>query len=354
MTFDLPSLGWDDSFASAFAAHARPDQRPGRVTRVDRGVCTVLTTAGPERASLSGTLLAAVARDPVALPCAGDWVAVRTWPDARTTVEAVLPRRTAVVRHTAGRQSHGHVLAANLDTAAVVEPVHPAPDLGRVERLLALAWESGATPLVVLTKCDMAADPEAVAAGVAEAAPGVAVLAVSARRGTGIDALRPFVARGRTLGLLGSSGAGKSTLVNALAGAELMGTRTLRADGKGRHTTTHRALLPLPGGGAVVDTPGIRAVGLLDGVTGLRRAFADVARLADGCRFTDCRHSGEPGCAITTALASGELTPRRLASWRRLQREMADEMRRRDARLAAEERARARQQRRKVRHAGRP
>lgn len=349
MTFDLASLGWDDAFASAFAAHARPDQRPGRVTRVDRGVCTVLTAAGPDRASLSGRLLAAVARDPVALPCAGDWVALRTWPDQRTTLESVLPRRTAVVRHTAGRQSHGHVLAANLDTAAVVEPVHPEPDLGRIERLLALAWESGATPVVVLTKCDMAADPQAVADAVADAAPGARVLAVSAHRGTGLDALRPLVAPGRTLGLLGGSGAGKSTLVNALAGAALMGTRALRADGRGRHTTTYRALLPLPGGGAVLDTPGIRTVGMFDGVAGLRRAFADVNRLAAGCRFTDCRHCGEPGCAVATALDSGELTPRRLASWRKLQREMAYEMRRRDARLAAGERARARQWRREIR-----
>lgn len=346
MTLDLPSLGWDDFFATAYAKLARGGDRPGRVLRADRGVCTVLTAGGADRASIAGDLLAAAARDPVALPCAGDWVTLRTWPDGRTTIEAVLPRRTAVVRHTAGRQSRGQVLAANLDAAAVVEPMHPAPDLGRIERLLALAWESGAPPLVVLTKCDLAADPAAVAAQVADAAPGAPVRPVSALTGTGLAELRPLVAPGRTLGLLGTSGAGKSTLVNALAGAELMGTRALRADGKGRHTTAYRALLPLPGGGAVLDTPGIRAVGLLDGVSGLDHAFADVTRLAGGCRFSDCRHDGEPGCAIAAALDRGELAPQRLESWRRLRREVAYETRRRDTRLAAEERLR-----RKHRHA---
>lgn len=340
MTVDLSSLGWDDFFATSYAAFDRANHRPGRVSRVDRGVCTVLTADGTDRASLSGNLLAAVARDPVALPCAGDWVVVRTWPDARATVESVLPRRTAVVRHVAGKQSRGQVLAANLDAAAVVEPMHPAPDLGRIERLLSLAWESGAPPLVVLTKCDVAADPQAVAGQVAEAAPGAPVHAVSAHRGTGLDQLRPLVVAGRTLGLLGPSGAGKSTLVNALAGADLMGTRALRADGKGRHTTTHRALLPLPGGGTVLDTPGIRAVGLFDGEAGLDRSFADVTELATGCRFSDCRHEGEPGCAIAAALDRGDLAPQRLESWRKLQREVAYEMRRRDVRLAAEERMR--------------
>ena len=349
MTLDLSSLGWDDSFASHFAGLALPGYRPGRVTRVDRGICTVLAADGADRASLSGGLLAAAARDPIVLPCAGDWVAIRTWPDRRTTIEVVLPRRTAIVRHTAGKEAQGQVLAANLDAIAVVEPMHPAPDLVRIERLLSLAWESGAPPLVVLTKCDVVADPDAVAAQVADAAPGVPVHAVSAQQGTGLSVLLPHVAHGRTLGLLGASGAGKSTLVNALARAELMGTRALRADGKGRHTTTYRALLPMPGGGAVLDTPGIRSVGLFDGATGLDRAFADLAEIASECRFTDCRHDREPDCAVQAALDRGELPPRRLESWRKLQRELAYESRRRDARLAAEERARAKDHRLEVR-----
>ncbi|MFC0526939.1 ribosome small subunit-dependent GTPase A [Phytohabitans kaempferiae] len=350
MTFDLASLGWD-----ATCSLPDHDHQPGRVVRVDRGVCTVLCAGGTVRASLAGAILAASAADPVNLPCAGDWVTVRSWPDARITVEAVLPRRTAIVRRTSDKDSVGQVLAANVDAAAVVEPMHPAPDVGRIERLLALAWESGAQPVVVLTKCDLAADPDAVVTEVARAAPGVDVVAVSAQRGDGLAAVRPLVAAGRTLALLGPSGAGKSTLVNALAGATVMGTQQIRrVDGKGRHTTTYRALIPIPGGGAVLDTPGIRAVGLLDAEEGLDRAFSDVADLAATCRFADCQHDGEPGCAVRSALKSGDLTPRRYESWRKLQREIAFEARRKDARLQAEERARWKRIDKEVRGRNRP
>ncbi|MET8467847.1 GTPase RsgA, partial [Micromonospora zamorensis] len=281
MTIDLTALGWDAERAAY--AERRGEHHPGRVARVDRGVCTVLTATGPLRASLGGAVLAAAARDPSALPCAGDWVLLNHWPDRRVTVEAVLPRRGALIRRTAGKDASGQVLAANLDAAAVVEPVHPEPDVGRIERLLALAHESGARPLVVLTKADLAADPAALARQLAAIAPGVPVLPVSAERGIGLDPLRAEVTPGRTLGLLGPSGAGKSSLVNALAGTVVMPTQAIRrVDGKGRHTTTWRALVPIPGGGAVIDTPGVRAVGLLDGAAGLDRAFADIAGLAEG------------------------------------------------------------------------
>ncbi|HEX6970062.1 MAG TPA: ribosome small subunit-dependent GTPase A [Micromonosporaceae bacterium] len=339
MTLDLAALGWDPDLA---AVHRWDDHHfPGRVARVDQGVCTVLGAAGPVRASLAATMLTAGARDPVRLPCTGDWVAVRRWPDGRHTVEGVLPRRTVIVRRTADKDASGQALAANMDTAAVVEPMHPAPDEGRIERMLALAWESGATPLVLLTKADLVADAATVAAQVARAAPGVRVLAVSARRRDGLADVRPLVAAGRTLALLGPSGAGKSTLVNALVGAEVMATQQIRrVDGKGRHTTTYRALIPVPGGGAVLDTPGVRAVGLLDAAVGLEQAFADIQALADDCRFRDCAHEGEPGCAVREALESGALSARRWANYQKLRREAAYEMRRRDARLAAVERAR--------------
>jgi ribosome biogenesis GTPase len=334
MAVDLPSLGWDDSLRAAYPGLRHPDHVAGRVARVDRGVCTVLTADGPVRASLSGAVLCAGADDPVALPCAGDWVAVRTWPDHRLTLEAVLPRRTAIVRRTAGKGSVGQVLAANIDTAAVVEAMDPEPDVRRIERLLALAWESGAEPLVVLAKADLAADPDTVADQVADVTPGVPVLAVIAERGAGLEPLRPLVAPGRTLGLLGRSGAGKSTLVNALAGARVMATQAIRrVDGKGRHTTSYRALVPIPGGGAVLDTPGLRGVGLLDASDGLVDAFADVSDLAIACRFADCRHVGEPGCAVQAAIDAGDLPVHRLESWRKLRRELAREARRRAARL---------------------
>ncbi|MFC7548574.1 ribosome small subunit-dependent GTPase A [Plantactinospora sp. GCM10030261] len=333
MTIDLWALGWSPALAER--AGRCPDLHPGRVTRADRGVLTVLGVDGPVRASLGGAVLAAAAKDPADLPCAGDWVLVRRWPDDRITAEAVLPRHTVVIRRTAGKDSTGQVLAANLDTAAVIEPVHPEPDIDRIERLLALAWESGAEPLVVLTKCDLAADPAALADQLAEVAPGVPVLPVTAHRPGGLAALRPYAAPGRTLGLLGPSGAGKSSLVNGLVGSTAMVTQAIRrVDGKGRHTTTHRALVPIPGGGAVLDTPGIRAVGLQAATDGLARAFADVTELIGACRFADCAHRVEPGCAVRGALESGNLAPRRWESWQRLNREVAVETGRRDARLA--------------------
>ncbi|MDT5037094.1 MAG: ribosome biosis GTPase / thiamine phosphate phosphatase, partial [Micromonosporaceae bacterium] len=290
MTFDLTSLGWDGHFAGHYAGYDGPHRRPARVMRVDRGVCTVLAAAGSVRASLAGSILAAAAHDPTVLPCTGDWVVIHTWPDRRVTVESVLPRRGAVVRAGAGA-GPAEVLAANLDVAAVVEPLDPTPDAARIERLLALASSAGARPVLILTKADLVADSALIAAQLAGSAPAVPVHRVSARTGDGLPDLRRYLTRGRTLGLLGPSGAGRSSLVNALAGTTAMTTPALRGDGRGRHTTTTlRALVPLPGGGVVIDIPGLRAVGLISAPAGLDRAFADVLALAGGCRFGDCRH----------------------------------------------------------------
>ena len=335
MTFDLASLGWDADFAAAFTRYGRPGTRPARVTRVDRGIATVLGVAGTERASLGGGHLLRASRDPLQLPCAGDWVAVRTWPDRRVTLESVLPRRTQVLRNESREHStRGQVLAANVDVLAVVEPIDPSPDLGRVERLLALAYESGACPVVLLTKADRAQRPAVIAHQVAAAAAGAEVHPVSARTGAGLEIVAGLVAGDRTLGLLGTSGSGKSTLVNELAGATVMNTQEIRrADGRGRHTTTYRALIPLPGGGAVLDTPGIRAVGVFDG--GLDEAFSDIEALAAGCRFRDCEHGGEPGCEVWAAVEAGDLSTRRLDSWRKLRRELHWQTTRRAARQAA-------------------
>jgi ribosome biogenesis GTPase len=324
MNIDIASLGWDAGFATAYAPFNRPDHRPARVARVDRGICGLLAADGAVRAGPGGGLLVQAARDPLALPCTGDWVALRSWPDERTTIEAVLPRRTRIVRGAAGGQSTVQVLAANLDVAAVVEPIDPEPHPGRMERLLALAWASGAQPVVLLTKADLVRRPERLVAQIAELAPGAEVIAVSATTGMGLDRLRALIGRGRTLGLLGPSGAGKSTLVNALAGATVMGTQRIRrADGRGKHTTTHRALIPLPDGGAVLDTPGLRGVGLRgDAADGVAHAFADIDALAAACRFRDCGHEREPGCAVRGALATGELSGRRLVSWRRVRAQL--------------------------------
>jgi ribosome biogenesis GTPase len=335
----LSTLGWDDSFHDAFAQYAA-EHVAARVSRVDRGACDALAADGPMRLTFSGAVLAAGAADPVSTPCVGDWVAARAWSDGRVTLEAVLPRRTAFVRAavTPGT-SHGQVLATNVDLAVVVEGLHPEPDLGRIERFLALAWESGATPMVVLTKADLVPDAEQLRADVAAAAPGVDVLTVSSTTGEGMDAVREHVLPGCTLALLGPSGAGKSTLTNALSGDVVMFTRALRADGKGRHTTVHRELVVLPGGGLVVDTPGLRSVGLTDVSESLDLVFADVEALAGECRFGDCAHETEPGCAVRAALDSGELPERRWASYVKLQREARWMAMRHDARLRAEERS---------------
>ncbi|HEY3506628.1 MAG TPA: ribosome small subunit-dependent GTPase A [Actinocatenispora sp.] len=342
MSINLGALGWDAAWADSFAPYGRSGCRAGRVSRVDRGVYSVLATDGAVRATAAGRLLAEAAKDLLTLPVAGDWVALRDWPDRRTTVEAVLARRTAVVRLGAGRDSLGQVLAANIDTAAVVEPLDPSPDEGRIERLLALAHQSGATPILVLTKADRVPDPAGLAEQLARAAPGVAVFPVCASDPASLAPLTEHLSYGRTLGLFGASGVGKSTLVNTLIGTSVLVTRALRADGKGRHTTTYRALVPVPDGGAVLDTPGIRSVGLDETADGLDRTFADVAGLAAECRFADCRHETEPGCAVLAAVADGTLSPRRLASWRKLRAELRWQADRRGARLAAADRAETR------------
>jgi ribosome biogenesis GTPase len=340
---DLSDLGWDDTHAEAFAPYAA-EHLPARISRVDRGAGDALAAGGPLRVTFSGALLAAAAADPVANPCVGDWVAVRTWSDERVTAEAVLPRRTAFVRAgvTPG-SSHGQVLAANVDLAVVVEGLHPEPDLGRIERFLALGWESGATPLIVLTKADLVPDAEQLRTDVAAAAPGVEVLTISSTTGDGLAGLQAHIETGRTLALLGPSGAGKSTLTNALAGEVVMVTRELRADGKGRHTTAHRELVLLPGGGLVVDTPGLRSVGLTDIEESLDLVFADVEELARECRFADCVHDTEPDCAVRAALESGELPERRWQSYLKLAREARWMAMRHDARLRAEERSKWKQ-----------
>jgi ribosome biogenesis GTPase len=314
----------------------------GRVLRTDRGLSSVLTEGGLVRAGLGGRLLARVAHQPDDAPCTGDWVLLRHWPDHRVTLEEVLPRRTALVRATAGEQSHGQVLCANHDLAAVVVALHPEPVLARVERLLTLAWESGATPVVLLTKADLVGDAPQVAEDVAAAAPGVRVICTSTRTDEGLSEIRALVEGTRTMALLGASGHGKSSLANALAGADLLGTRQIRADGRGRHTSVRRELVPLPGGGAVIDTPGLRGIGLVRAEGGLEHAFADIDGLAAGCRFGDCRHEQEPGCAVLAAVEQGSLPLRRLESWRRLHREMSWSAKRAEQRERAARRRRAR------------
>jgi ribosome biogenesis GTPase len=335
---DLARYGWDEGWQDAFAPFAAQGLIPGRVARVDRGLCDVITPLGTIRADTA----LVTPRDPVRIVCTGDWAAVAEGAaEIGHQVRALLPRRTAVIRSGASKRSEGQVLAANVDTVVVAVSLAVEPDLGRVERFLALAWESGASPVVVLTKADLAPDAYLIREDVERAAPGVPVHVVSATGGAGLPGLRAVLGEGTVL--VGQSGVGKSTLANALVGADAMDVRAIGVDGKGRHTTTTRELLPLPGGrGVLIDTPGLRGVGVMDAEAGLQHVFADIERLAAACRFADCGHDGEPGCAVQRALDEGELSFRRLDSYRKLQRENRRMAARTDARLRAEMR-RARQ-----------
>lgn len=338
----LTPYGWDDAWAEQFTPYDAEGLLPGRVVRVDRGQCDVVTAGGILRADTAFV----TPHDPLKVVCTGDWVAVEPGGHPRY-VRAYLPRRTAFVRSTSSKRSEGQILAANVDHAVIAVSLAAELDLGRIERFLALAWESGAQPVVVLTKADLV--PDAVTRSylvqdVETSAPGVPVLTVSARDGDGLDVLAAIAAGGTTV-LLGQSGAGKSTLANALLGEDVMDVRATRdVDGKGRHTTTTRNLLALPGGGVLIDTPGLRGVGLWDAGTGVGQVFSEIEQLAERCRFHDCAHESEPGCAVLEALEAGDLPQRRLDSYRKLLRENQYIVAKSDARLRAEMRKRWKRQ----------
>ncbi|WP_369139354.1 ribosome small subunit-dependent GTPase A [Modestobacter versicolor] len=313
------------------------------MARVDRGLLTLLTATGEQRVRVGGGLHDAAA------PAVGDWVAVRGELAVR-----VLPRRTAFVRTAAGRGSAPQVVAANVDLVLVVDSLVGEARLRRVERYLAVAWASGATPVVVLTKADVCPDVPAAVAQVAEDAVGVDVLAVSAVTGAGLDRLRALLTPGCTAAMVGPSGVGKSSLANALAGRPVAATAGIREDGRGRHTTTARELHLLPGGALLIDTPGMRELALPGG-DGLDSTYADVTELAADCRFRDCAHRTEPGCAVAAAIDRGRLDPARFTAWRKLQAEAAWQERRADARARASEQARVKALTRELRaRPGRP
>ncbi|MBI2421974.1 MAG: ribosome small subunit-dependent GTPase A [Candidatus Hydrogenedentes bacterium] len=279
-------------------------------------------------------------------PAVGDWVAAEALPgEDRALIHAVLPRRTTFKRVAAGGSSEVQVVAANVDVVFLVNGLDHDFNIRRLERYLTLTWESGARPVVVLNKADICEDLEERMAEVDSAAMGAAVHVVSALSGAGMEALRPYLQRGATISFLGSSGVGKSSLINALAGEEIMATRAVRDDdSRGRHTTTHRQLVVLPAGGVLIDTPGMRELQLAAGEESLAAAFADVEQYAAACRFRDCTHENEPGCAVRAAMDTGALDAGRLQSFRKLHREIAYQERRQDQAFKHLEHQRARTQ----------
>jgi len=310
----LHRLGWDDGWEAAFAEHRAAGLVPARVAIQHRGAYDLLCEEGELRASAANRLV----RDEE-LPAVGDWVGVDPEPNL---IEAVLPRRTTISRKEVWQATREQVLAANVDVAFLVQALPLDFNVRRLERYLAMAWESGAQPVVLLTKTDLVDDVQPFLDDVETVTLGSCpVLAVSALTGAGLEGMLTWFEGNRTAVLLGSSGVGKSTIVNALAGEELLATQEVREDDqRGRHTTSHRELILLPTGGVVLDTPGIRELQLWD--ADLEQTFGDIEELARHCRFSDCAHDQEPGCAVREALADGTLPAERWESYRKLQREL--------------------------------
>jgi len=320
----LEALGWSQFFADAFAPYELEGLIPARVAVQERGAVVLFTTAGTLHASGHAV--------------AGDWVAAESLPgEERAIVRAVLPRRSRFARKEPWLTEE-QVVAANIDTVFLVTDCGRDFKPRRLERYLTAAWDSGADPVIVLTKSDRAGDVHETVAEAESIALGVPVHAVSSVTGAGLGELDPYLLLGRTVALLGSSGVGKSTLVNRLLGEELLATAEIRADGRGRHTTTHRELVRLPGGALLLDTPGMRELQLWADESALDETFADVSELARTCHFSDCAHGGEPGCAVRAALGDGSLPQIRWESYSKLQRELRALALKQDARLRSEAR----------------
>jgi ribosome biogenesis GTPase / thiamine phosphate phosphatase len=340
----LEDLGWSDFFAAGFDPHARQGLVPARVVREGRGVYGISTGDRELSAAASGRLWHG--EEGGGQPAVGDWVAVRlpTLPEEPGLIRAILPRKSKFSRKAAGARTDEQVVASNVDTVFLMAGLDHDFSPRRIERYLTAAWESGADPVLLLNKADLDAALDEHVREVERISLGVPVHAVSAKKGEGLEALASYLGKGRTVSVLGSSGVGKSTLINRLLGSEIQKTGSVRAsDDRGRHTTTHRELFLLPGGGLILDTPGMRELQLWEADEGLGATFSDIEELAAECRFTDCGHNGEPGCAVEAAVAGGELAAERLESWRKLQRELEVVRARQDelARLREKQRVKA-------------
>jgi len=336
---DLSAWGWSPFFQQRYEQLQQDRCLPARVIRVDRGAARLATPEGDRFASRRGPLRArAQDGDAPRTWAVGDWCAVAPTDDAeRVQVEAILPRRSHFVRRAAGRGVAEQVVAANIDLVFVVTDLGDDFNTRRLERLLTLVWDGGASPAVVLNKADCCGDPEPLREAAETVAMGVPVLVTSALSQQGVDALRATASPGTTVALIGSSGVGKSALINCLLGTERQRTAAVRErDGRGTHTTTSGELVQLPDGGILVDTPGMREVAMWASEQALGTAFAEIEAAAQACRFNDCLHDTEPGCAVRQAVEEGTISAERLASFHKLRREIQSEARRRDEHLRRE------------------
>ena len=337
----LEDYGWNEFFAKEFEPFAVEGFEAGRVSLQHNKVYMLYTAAGETWAEPTGRLRYH-AREAGDLPAVGDWVVIRRVPEEdKAKIYEILPRRSKFSRKAAGRETQEQIVAANVDTVFLLTGLDNDFNPRRIERYLIMAWESGAEPVVVLNKSDLVEDAEEKRREIELVAPGAPVVLLSAKRGEGVGQLLPFTGLGRTVALMGSSGVGKSTLVNLLLGSDVQRTQEVRAgDERGKHTTTHRELFVMPTGGIILDTPGMRELQLLVSERGLRETFDDIEEVSLRCRFSDCRHENEPGCAIREALSAGTLDAERYGNYGKMQGEMRQLELRQDQRKSQEEKSR--------------